>query len=298
MFPEFDSHHLNCTDIRTLARYITFIENEVAGYETFLSQLKPKNNCFIIGVTGPPGAGKSTITDSLIEEYIKQGEMVAVLCIDPSSPFNMGAILGDRIRMNRWYNHPNVYIRSLASRGALGGLSPMVIDIAEVLKAAGFTRILIETVGVGQSEVDVAGLADVTVLVLVPESGDDIQSMKSGVLEIADVLVVNKCDRPEAEQLITKLKQQLAYSEEKSDTPVIKCIATTGTGINELISCIEKKDTDTKNQNRKIILQAQRLYQIIQRKKMQSISKEMLIHAIKEEAKSQSIYAIADKFCL
>jgi LAO/AO transport system kinase len=297
MYWEIEPHHLNTSNIRTLARCITLIENETAGYETFLAKIPTTENSTIIGLTGPPGAGKSTITDALIESYVLQGEKVAVLCIDPSSPFNMGAILGDRIRMNSWYNHPNVFIRSLASRGSLGGLSPMVADISELLKAAGYTRVLIETVGVGQSEVDVAGLADTTIVVLVPESGDDIQSMKSGVLEIADVLVVNKCDRPEAESLITKLKQQLSYSEKKQETPVIKCIASTKEGIKEIIGSIEEVKTQSRNNYRKLILQAQRLHQIIQRKKMKPFHKAHLLSAIQTEGENLNLYALAEKLC-
>src|SRR5262249_37535052 len=148
----------------------------------------------------PPGAGKSTLTDALIGEAIKQDKKVAVLCVDPSSPFNRGALLGDRVRMSEWYNHPKVFIRSLASRGSLGGLHPKIIEITELIKASLFDYIFIETVGVGQSEVEIAGLADVTVVVTVPESGDEIQTMKAGLMEIADIFVVNKADRPDADQ--------------------------------------------------------------------------------------------------
>lgn len=155
----------------------------------------------MIGITGPPGAGKSTLTDALIGEMVRAGNKVAVLCVDPSSPFNMGALLGDRIRMSEWYTNPNVFIRSLATRGSLGGLHPKIVEITELLKAASFDYILVETVGVGQSEVEIAGLADVTIVVLVPESGDDIQVMKAGLMEIADLYIVNKSDRPGADLL-------------------------------------------------------------------------------------------------
>src|SRR6266571_1288884 len=149
--------------------------------------------------TGAPGTGKSTLTDALIGALVNDEKKIGVLCVDPSSPFNLGALLGDRIRMSEWYNHPNVFIRSLATRGNLGGLHPKIIEITDLLKAAAFDYIIIETVGVGQSEIEIAGLADVTVVVLVPEAGDEVQTMKAGLMEIADVFVVNKADRPDAD---------------------------------------------------------------------------------------------------
>ena len=165
-------------DIKTLARCISLVENEVAGYENLL-QLLPSSSTPVIGITGPPGAGKSTLVDALIGSLTQQGKKIGILCVDPSSPFNLGALLGDRIRMSNWYNHPNVYIRSLATRGSLGGLHPKIIEITDLLKAASFDYILIETVGVGQSEIEIAGLADITVVVVVPESGDEVQTMKA-----------------------------------------------------------------------------------------------------------------------
>ena len=171
---------------KSLARTISLVENEVEGYEWLLQQL-PASSAKITGITGPPGAGKSTLTDALIGEIVSQNKKVGVLCVDPSSPFNLGALLGDRIRMSEWYNHPDVFIRSLATRGSLGGLHPKIIEISDVMKAAGFDHIIIETVGVGQSEIEIAGLADTTVVVVVPESGDEVQTMKAGLMEIADV---------------------------------------------------------------------------------------------------------------
>jgi LAO/AO transport system kinase len=185
----------------TLAKAISAIENREALANEFLESLIPSNTP-IIGITGPPGARKSTLIASLIQDWIEQGKRIAVLSVDPSSPFHQGAILGDRIRMREWYLHPNVFIRSLASRGHLGGLNGTTIELTTLLQSAGFDVIILETVGVGQSEVEVAALADTTLVVLVPEAGDDIQMMKSGLMEVADIFVVNKSDRPDALSLI------------------------------------------------------------------------------------------------
>src|SRR5574343_832555 len=196
-------------NIRALARAISLTENEVNGYGELLLSL-PVSSTPVIGITGPPGAGKSTITDGLIGAFTDAGKRVAVICVDPSSPFNFGALLGDRIRMSQWYQHPGVYIRSLASRGSLGGLNPKIIEITDVVRAACFDLIIIETVGVGQSEVEIAGLADVTAVVVVPEAGDEVQTMKAGLMEIADIFVVNKSDRPEAGVFLKNLRSMLA----------------------------------------------------------------------------------------
>lgn len=218
---------LDFRNFRAVARVISLVENEVEGYRAFLEglTLPPVP---VIGITGPPGAGKSTLTDALIGELVSRGSSVAVLCVDPSSPFNLGALLGDRIRMSGWYNHPRVFIRSLATRGSLGGLHPRIIEIADVLKAARFDYVIVETVGVGQSEIEIAGLADTTVVVLVPEAGDEVQAMKAGLMEIADIFVVNKADRPEADLFVRNLRAMLAppFNSRHQDTPVIKTVAT------------------------------------------------------------------------
>src|ERR1035437_1055233 len=196
-------------DAKALARSISLVENEIEGYETLMQTLPSNNSCIIIGITGPPGAGKSTFTDALIGAFLEDTKKVGVICIDPSSPFNLGALLGDRIRMSEWYDNPNVFIRSLATKGSLGGLNPKIIEITDVMKAAGFDYIIIETVGVGQSEVEIAGLADTTIVVLVPEAGDEIQTMKAGLMEIADIFVVNKSDRPDADLFVKNLHSML-----------------------------------------------------------------------------------------
>ena len=186
-------------DVKALARSISLVENELEGYESLLISL-PTSTTPVIGITGPPGAGKSTLTDALIENILAENKTVAVLCVDPSSAFNYGALLGDRIRMSRWYNSKNVFIRSLASKGSLGGLHPKIIEITDLVKFAGYDYVIVETVGVGQSEVEIAGLADISIVAIVPEAGDEIQTMKAGLMEIADIFVVNKADRPGADR--------------------------------------------------------------------------------------------------
>jgi len=214
-------------NIKTLARCISLIENEYPGYQELLQLLPANSSTKIIGITGPPGAGKSTLTDALTGELVRQNKKAGIICIDPSSPFNLGALLGDRIRMSEWYTNPNVFIRSLATRGSMGGLHPKIIEITDLMKAAPFDVIIVETVGVGQSEIEIAGLAEVTVVVLVPEGGDDVQTMKAGLMEVADIFVVNKSDRPDADLFVRNLKTMMApaFRSHYNEVPVIKTIA-------------------------------------------------------------------------
>lgn len=267
-------------NIKSLARAISLIENEVEGYDDFLKQL-PAGNTPVIGVTGAPGAGKSTLTDALINYLVQQQKKVAVLCVDPSSAFNLGALLGDRIRMSDWYTHPNVFIRSLATRGVLGGLHPKIIEITDLIKIAGFDFIIVETVGVGQSEIEIAGLADVTTVVLVPEAGDEIQTMKAGLMEIANVFVVNKADRPDALLFTKNLRQMLApvFTQQQQPIAIVKTIATTKEGIEEWWQAITQWLQQPGYHQKKLYLLAEKAWHLIQQQKMKGLNKAV----IKEE---------------
>jgi LAO/AO transport system kinase len=279
----------------SLARAISLVENEHPGYEEFLQTL-PDSSAKITGITGPPGAGKSTITDALVGAMIAQQQKVAVLCVDPSSPFHHGALLGDRIRMSEWYNHPDVFIRSLATRGSLGGLNPRIMEIAEVVKAAGFDQVIIETVGVGQSEIEIASLADTTVVVLVPEAGDEIQTMKAGLMEIADVFVVNKSDRPDADHFVKHLRMMLApaFHRTSNEIPIIKTIATEKSGIDELWKKIQEHQQQTKAEHKSWLF-AERAYHLIRQHRMKDVDKEALKQAW-EKSSDKNLYKFIQQY--
>jgi LAO/AO transport system kinase len=279
-------------DRKALARCISLVENEAEGYYDFLQKL-PAGNAPVTGITGPPGAGKSTLTDALINLYVQEKKKVAVLCVDPSSPFNMGALLGDRIRMSRWYNEPDVYIRSLATRGSLGGLHPKIIEITDILKAADFDQIIVETVGVGQSEIEIAGLAEITVVVIVPEAGDEIQTMKSGVMEIADMFVVNKADRPGADTFVKNLRLMLApaFSNHEQEVEVIKTVASKNEGIQEMKNALERLFAAGKTNERKAWLLTEKAYYLLQKERMRDIDKHALKEAIKKSGADFNLYS-------
>ncbi len=265
-------------DTKAIARSISLIENEKGGSTDLLSSLPPAGHARVIGITGPPGAGKSTLVDALIGSLVQQQARVAVLCIDPSSPFNLGAVLGDRIRMSQWYTHPAVFIRSLASRGAMGGLHPRIIEITDLLRAAPFDYIIVETVGVGQSEIEITGLADVTVVVLVPEGGDEIQTMKAGLMEIADIFAVNKSDRPGAEAFVKNLRLMLApaFSHKKTTIPIIKTVAQEKKGIDELLQAITGYLASGSYPEKKTWLLTEKALKLIQAARMKDIDQEKI----------------------
>ncbi len=277
-------------NVKTLARVISLVENEYNGDEKLLQLLPGIYTAKTIGITGPPGAGKSTLVDSLIGLLVNEGKRIAVLCVDPSSPFKKGALLGDRIRMSQWYNHPAVYIRSLATRGSLGGLHPKIIEINDIVKAAGFDYVIIETVGVGQSEIEIAGLADATVVVLVPEAGDEIQAMKSGLMEIADLFVINKSDRPGADVFARNLRLMMApdLHATSAETVIIKTSASRQEGMIDLWQAIDKQLKISTDPDKKSRLLAEKAYYIIQQERMKDVDKNDLKARIEQLMKNNS----------
>jgi LAO/AO transport system kinase len=263
-------------DFKLLARALTLVENDIAPSLALLKSLKIKNNVPVLGITGPPGAGKSTLVNAIASFLVLQNKKIAILAVDPTSPFNFGSLLGDRIRMAAQFNNPNVYIRSIATRGALGGISVKTLEMLDVLKASNFDLIIVETVGVGQSEVEIAGLADKTMVVLVPESGDEIQNIKSGLMEIANAFVVNKADREGADIFCNNLKKLVNDSHQ--NLPVFKTVADKNLGIDKLCDWIL---TPSENDDyRKKLLVADKIFRIIQHKRMQNLDKAALIDAL------------------
>ena len=275
--------------MKALARCISLVENDVPGHDVLL-QLLPPSSTPIIGITGPPGAGKSTLTDALVGYLVTENKRVAVLCVDPSSPFHLGALLGDRIRMSDWYNNPAVFIRSLATRGSLGGLHPRIIEISDLLKAAPFDYVIIETVGVGQSEIEIAGLADTTVVVVVPEAGDEVQTMKAGLMEIADIFVVNKADRPGADLFVKNLRTMLAPSVHTVRVPVIKTVALEKTGVDELYDAILEQLKQARHRDKRYWLLAEKAFYLLRQKRMRDISKQYLKERIEQAGEAFNLY--------
>ncbi len=236
-----------------MARAITTVENRAPGWSDLLKALFPHTGkARIIGLTGPPGAGKSTLVDHLARFYRRQSRTVGIVAVDPTSPYTGGAILGDRIRMQDHFADPGIYIRSMATRGSLGGLARTTADVTTVLDASGRDVILIETVGVGQDEVDIVRLADITIVILVPGMGDDVQTIKAGIMEIADIFVINKSDREGTERVEREIRalQSLAMRNDGWTPPIVKTVASEGKGVEDLAGAVAEYEKYLQKENR------------------------------------------------
>jgi len=243
---------LRAGDPRALARAISAVENRTSGWSELLKALFPyTGRARILGLTGAPGAGKSTLVDQLARHYRKENRSVGIIAVDPTSPYTGGAILGDRIRMQEHFSDPGIYIRSMATRGSLGGLARATADVASVLDASGRDLIMIETVGVGQDEIDVVRVADITVVILVPGMGDDVQTIKAGIMEIADIFVINKSDREGAERVEREIRalQSLAVRSDQWTPPVVKTVATEGKGSADVAGAIANYESHLRKEN-------------------------------------------------
>ena len=275
-----------------IARALTIVENSLSESGALLRTLEVQRNIPVIGITGPPGAGKSTLVNAITAHYAAANKRVAILAVDPTSPFNFGSLLGDRIRMAQQFNNPNVFIRSVATRGALGGISTKTMEMVDVLSASNFDIIMVETVGVGQSELEIAGLAERTIVVLVPESGDEIQNIKSGLMEIAQAFVVNKSDREGADLFANNLTKMLRQAEPA--VPVFKTIADKNQGVAELCAWM---DRPVHYDNfRKPYLLAEKAFKLLQFYRSQDIDRKQLLADIKvaSEEKNFNIYRFID----
>jgi LAO/AO transport system kinase len=267
-------------DFRSLARAATLIEAQTReGQELVSSLFQHTGRAMVLGITGPPGAGKSTLVNLLTGLFRQRGQTVAIIAVDPSSPFSKGAILGDRIRMTGHHNDSGVFIRSVATRGKLGGLARASLEMSLLFDAAGRDVIIIETVGVGQEEVDIAQLADVTALVLVPGLGDDVQVMKAGIMEIADVFVVNKADLPGSEQLEQMLRSMQSLGNAvsgRSVVPIHRVVATTGSGAVELLSAFDNMFRENGARRSQVDVWSSRLRELLRDSLLAKLSKDQL----------------------
>lgn len=282
---------------RVLAKAITAVENETEGYKDILQNLQISFSIPVIGFTGAPGAGKSTLINALLA-HIGKEKRVAVVAVDPTSPFTNGSLLGDRLRMNEHYQNQNIFIRSLATRGNLGGLSAKSIEVVDVLRSSNFDFIFIETVGVGQSEVEIAGLAETTVVVLTPMAGDDVQALKSGIIEIADIYAVNKADHEGIDTFVKQLNSSLHLRPASAWTPpVIKCIATSGDGVDELFKKIQEHHFAGSSTKRRNIL-FEKALRLLVAHKMKTIDTVQLRNELLSESRKDgfNLYRFLERF--
>ncbi|MEJ5221158.1 MAG: methylmalonyl Co-A mutase-associated GTPase MeaB [Tepidiforma sp.] len=279
-------------DRRALARVITRVENGTLEGRDYVRALFPHSGrAHIVGITGGAGSGKSTLTGALAAELRRRGKTVAIIAVDPSSPFTHGALLGDRIRMQDVTMDPGVYMRSMAGRGALGGLAPAIADVVAVVDAFGFDYVIIETIGAGQDEVEIAGTAMTTVLVNNPGTGDDIQALKAGIIEIADILVVNKADHPGADVLVSQLQALLALSPgDQRRPPILKTIATRGEGLGPLVDAIDEHRAYLESTGQ---LAAHRAEDA--RHQLMAITQQLILEEIRKAAPSAVIETLTER---
>jgi LAO/AO transport system kinase len=283
-------------DVRALARAVSIVENGLPGADALLAALYPKTGrALVVGVTGPPGAGKSTLVDRMTAHLRKAGKSVGIVAVDPTSPFSGGAILGDRIRMQGHATDDGVFIRSMATRGHLGGLAAATGRVLSLLDAAGKDVILVETVGVGQDEVEIVGTADVSLVVLVPGLGDEVQALKAGIMEIADVFVVNKADREGVERVVAEIQSMLSMAEHDGQRPeIVKTVATRDEGVSELLAAVEAFRARAENEGlfqRRRRAQVEHLFDETLRERLMQIVRRRALPAQERERTIEGVLA-------
>ncbi|MCU1334483.1 MAG: transport system ATPase [Bryobacterales bacterium] len=274
-------------DLRALARAATWIENRSPEAEPLLRELFPHTGrALILGVTGPPGAGKSTLCDQLARLIRREGKTVGVIAVDPSSPYSGGAVLGDRIRMQEHHGDPGVFIRSMATRGWLGGLARATTEMTMLLDAAGRDVVLVETVGVGQDEVEIARLAHVTLVVLTPGAGDDVQTLKAGIMEIAQVFVINKSDLPGADKLQREIQAAMGLAH-GPEVEIVPAVALEGTGVADVLAAARRAEPNGRDPERSAQIWAARLREMLRDRLLDRFSAEQFLTAGREVAAHQ-----------